>query len=272
MRKNESMNSPFSAPLSAGLETLLTSQPEQQAVRTEAIEYSSGGVDFGGFVARPESDDDVLLPAVLIISDWSGLNDHARVRATMLARLGYIALAGDVYGGGAQLSHDEAGPAAGKFYGDPQLFRERLLANLEQLRSVPGVDADRIAVMGYCFGGSASLELVRTGVQLAGAVSFHGRLGSGIRATEGDVRTPLLVLTGASDPVVPDEAVVDFENELREAGAPDWQVVSYSGAMHAFTMPDANAPERGSQFNARANERSWVAMKAFFAEIFAPAA
>ena len=77
------------------------------------------------------------------------------------------------------------------------------------------------------------------------------------------------MLTGASDPVVPDESVLAFENEMREAGAPDWQVVSYSGAMHAFTMPDANAPDHGAVFNARANERSWVAMQAFFDEIFA---
>src|ERR1700712_2090953 len=119
MGDNGTMNASFSAPLSTGLEALLASQPQQHEVQTEAIEYSSGGVDFGGFVARPaanaersEGVTDALLPAVLVISDWSGLNDHARVRATMLARLGYIALAGDIYGGGVELSPAEAGPAA----------------------------------------------------------------------------------------------------------------------------------------------------------------
>ncbi|MCU1480531.1 MAG: hypothetical protein JWQ19_1317 [Subtercola sp.] len=269
------MTAPFTAPLSDPLEALLASQPEQSFVSARAVSFSAGGVDFSSFVALPDAETgdpttpESLRPAVLIISDWSGLNDHARVRAVMLARLGYIAIAGDVYGGGVQLPPDQAGPAAGKFYGDPELFRERMLANLEQLRSLPGVDASRIAVMGYCFGGSGSLELARTGVQLAGVVSFHGRLQSGIRAAAGDVRTPILVLTGASDPVVPDDSVIDFENELREAEAPDWQVVSYSGAMHAFTMPEANAPDQGAAFNARANERSWQAMRAFFDEIFA---
>ena len=262
------MTAPFTAPLSAPLEALLAAQPEQPPVSAEAISFAADGVEFGAFIARPEAAVGVR-PAVLIISDWSGLNDHARARAVMLARLGYIAMAGDVYGGGVELPQDQAGAAAGKFYGDPELFRARMLANLEQLRSLPGVDVDRIAVMGYCFGGSGSLELARTGVELAGVVSFHGRLQSGIRAAQGDVRTPILVLTGASDPVVPDESVVDFENELREAEAPDWQVVSYSGAMHAFTMPEANSPDHGAAYNARANERSWQAMRAFFGEIFA---
>ncbi|UFS58701.1 dienelactone hydrolase family protein [Subtercola endophyticus] len=265
------MTAPFAAPLSEPLESLLAAQPENDPVSAQAVAFRAGDVDFGSFVARPSDDSATaeLRPAVLIISDWSGLNDHARARAVMLARLGYIAMAGDVYGGGVQLPPNEAGPAAGKFYGDPELFRARMLANLEQVRSLPGVDPDRIAVMGYCFGGSGSLELVRTGVELAGVVSFHGRLQSGIRAGLGDVRTPILLLTGANDPVVPDDSVIDFENEMREAEAPDWQVVSYSGAMHAFTMPEANAPDHGATFNARANERSWQAMRAFFDEIFA---
>ncbi|MEA9985481.1 MULTISPECIES: dienelactone hydrolase family protein [Subtercola] len=260
----------YSAPLSAGLTALLDSVPETAPIETAAIEYHDDGTAFGGFVARPAGADAVpLRPGVLVISDWSGLGDHAKVRAQMLARLGYIALAGDVYGGGQLLGDDEAPAAAGRFYGDTELFRERMRSNLERLRSEPGVDTERIAVMGYCFGGSAALELARDGAEVAGVVSFHGRLATGHPAAEGAVRSPVLVLTGANDPVVPDEQVVAFENELRESGAADWQVVSYSGAMHAFTMPDANSPEYGAAFDAHANQRSWVAMRAFFDEIFA---
>ncbi|RFA19053.1 dienelactone hydrolase family protein [Subtercola boreus] len=257
----------YPTPLSDALVDLLASVPETGPVETEAVTFEGAGVEFGGFVAKPATD--ALRPAVLIISDWSGLNNHARVRAQMLARLGYVALAGDVYGGGEEVSQDVAPTMAGKYYGDTDLFRAHLAANLERLRAEPGVDPERIAVMGYCFGGSGALELARSGADLAGAVSFHGALGSGAPAGKGAVTAPLLVLTGAADPVVPDDQVIAFENELRDAEAPDWQIVSYSGAMHAFTMPDANAPDFGAQFDATANARSWVAMRAFFDEIFA---
>lgn len=263
------MNAAFSAPLTDGLTALLGSVAERAPITTDDVVFERDGVSFVGFLARPTSDDGASLPAVLIFSDWTGLNDIARVRATMLARLGYVAFAGDIYGGGIELSQEDAGPAAGKYYGDPELFRARATANFEHLASLDGVDAARIAVMGYCFGGSASLELARTGATAAGIVSFHGGLKTGMPAALGSIQTPILVLTGAADPVVPDEDVIAFENELREAGAPDWQIVSYSGAMHAFTMPDTNAPESGAQFQAVANKRSWVAMTAFFAEVLA---
>ncbi|PPF79449.1 dienelactone hydrolase [Subtercola sp. Z020] len=258
----------YPTPLTPALDDLLASVPETSPVETHDVTFEGAGVSFGGFVAKPAGAQDAR-PAVLIISDWSGLNNHARVRAEMLARLGYVALAGDVYGGGVELGQEEASAAAGRYYGDTDLFRAHLAANLERLRAEPGVDPERIAVMGYCFGGSGALELARAGADIAGAVSFHGRLATETPAAEGAIQAPLLVLTGAADPVVPDDQVVDFENELRAAGAPDWQVVSYSGAMHAFTMPDTNAPDFGAMYDATANARSWVAMQAFFDEIFA---
>jgi dienelactone hydrolase len=257
----------YNAPLSAGLQALLDSVPDSHAISTSETTYELGGVEYGAFRAAPQIGEGPR-PGVLIISDWSGLGDHARVRAQLLARLGYIGIAGDVYGGGRSFGPEQAGEQAGRFYGDPALFRERMQANLEHIRNEPGVDPDRIAVMGYCFGGSASLELARSGAEVAGIVSFHGALKTAAPAASGAIRSPLLVLTGAADPVVPDEDVVAFENELRSAGAADWQLHSYSGAMHAFTMPDANSPEHGAQFDATANERSWVAMQSFFDEIF----
>jgi dienelactone hydrolase len=258
----------YNAPLSAGLTDLLNSVAETEPIETTESRYQASGVELGAFRAAPV-DSRVPRPGVLIISDWSGLGDHARVRAQLLAREGYVAIAGDVYGGGVHLGPDQAGAEAGKYYGDPELFRSRMNANLDHLREDPAVDSGRIAVMGYCFGGSASLELARSGAEVAGVVSFHGALRTAAPATVGAIRAPLLVLTGAADPVVPDEQVAAFEEELRTAGAPDWQLNSYSGAMHAFTMPDADSPEHGAAFNPRANARSWVAMHAFFDEIFA---
>lgn len=257
----------YTAPISDALQAVFDTVPETTPITTEEIRYERDDVEFGGLLAKPEGDG--LRPAVLVIHDWSGLNDHTRVRAQMLARLGYIALAADIYGGGRFLQQEEAGPEAARFYGDPELFRARIAANLDRLRSEPGVDPERIAVIGYCFGGSAALEAARSGAAIAGAVSFHGGLQTGAPAEPGAITSPLLVLTGAADPVVPDDHVVAFENELRAAGAPDWQIVSYSDAMHAFTMPDANSPEYGAAFQATANARSWVAMRAFFDEIFA---
>lgn len=251
--------------LTPGLLALLDSVPESATASSDST--FAADVDLAGYVARPETDD--LRPGVLVLHDWSGLNDHARVRAEMLARLGYVALAGDVYGGGEFFGPEAAAAQAGRFSTDTELFRSRVTANLEHLRGLPGVDPDRLAVIGYCFGGTAALELARTGADVAGIVSFHGALSTAKPARPGDIRAPLLVLTGAADPIVPDAQVFGFEDELRDAGAEDWQLVSYSGAMHAFTMPDANAPEHGAAFQATANARSWVAMRAFFDEIFA---
>jgi len=257
----------YSAPLSAALSELLDSVPETSPVLADEVRYERDGVGFGGLLAKPE--DTASRPGVLVVHDWSGLNDHTRVRAQMLARLGYIALAADVYGDGRLFGPEEAGAQSGRYYSDPDLFRRRMAANLDRLRAEPGVDPDRIAVIGYCFGGSAALEAARSGEALAGAVSFHGRLDTARPAEKGAIVAPLLVLTGAADPFVPDQAVVGLEDELRAAEAPDWQVVSYSDAMHAFAMPDAASPEHGAAFQTTANARSWTAMRAFFDEIFA---
>jgi len=251
--------------ISSGLQELLDTVPETHPIRTEDLTFETDGQGYAVFVARP--DDDEVRPAVLIFSDWSGLGDHAKTRAQMLARLGFVAYAGDIYGDGKR--PDDPGAEAGRYYGDPDLFRARGAANLAQVSADPGVDSERIVVTGYCFGGTAAIELARSGADSAGVVSFHGGLSTAKPAEAGAIKGKVLILTGAADPVVPDDAVDAFENEMRAADVADWQLHTYSGAMHAFTMPDADSPDHGAQFNPIANARSWVALLNFLEETVA---
>ena len=232
-------------------------------VVTSPVDYSADGTDFEGYLAF-DSALDGPRPGVLVVHDWNGLGEYTRVRAQMLARLGYVAFAPDIYGRGVRPDDSEAPAIAGRYYGDPALMRARVTLGLAQLQSQPTVDPNRIAAIGYCFGGSTALALAADGAPIAGVTSFHGAL-SPIGADDAaGIQAKILVLTGAADPVVPDEAVLAFENSLRAAPEVDWQVVSYSGAMHAFTLPEAAAPTHGAQYHAVAARRSWRAMLDFF--------
>ncbi|GAA2013083.1 dienelactone hydrolase family protein [Nakamurella flavida] len=257
------------ADLSPALQQLLDSVPESGPITTDTVRYAEGDTELEGFLAAPAGSGGTL-PAVLVLHDWFGVVDHVKVRARMLARLGYVALAGDLYGADVRpASNEEAAGLAGRYYGDVELFRARVLANLDALRADPRVDPDRVVVMGYCFGGSAALEVARAGADVRGVVAFHGNLGTGAPAVPGSITASVLVLTGAADPVVPDTAVATFQDEMRHAGVEDWQVVTYSGAMHAFAVPDTDAPGMGAAFQERANRRSWRAMEDFLAEVSA---
>ncbi|MEP6560489.1 MAG: dienelactone hydrolase family protein [Nakamurella sp.] len=255
--------------LSPVLENLLGTVPlPAGAVITAAdVDYALDGTALRGYAAA-DSAAALRRPGVLLMHDWLGVGGYIRARSQMLARIGYVALAADIYGAGLRPSERDAAQVAGAFYADPALVRARATAGLSQLRAHPLVDPDRIAVIGYCFGGFCAFELARTGADIAGAVSFHGPLSTDSPQDAANIRAKVLVLNGAADPVVPDEQVRDFEDAMRAAPAVDWQLVRYSGAMHAFTQPEANAPEHGAAYQAAADRRSWAAMLAFFDEIF----
>lgn len=250
----------------ANLTEILDREPlPPGGVRGEEVDYRVGETACRGYLARPAGDGP--RPGVLVLHDWLGVTDYVRMRAEALARLGYTTFAADLYGADVRPSQGDAAGIAGGYYRNRSLWRERVAGGFDRLLTEPGVDRARTAAIGYCFGGAAALELARTGVDLRAVVSFHGALLTGPDGEAQGIRASLLVLHGAVDPVVPDDAVLAFENELRAAPGLDWQLTAYAGAMHAFTLPDANDPEHGAQYNAVAERRSWRAMKDLFAEV-----
>lgn len=248
--------------------TAILAIPCFAAVKNEVVEYKQGDTVLEGYLVY----DDAISgprPGVIIIHQWLGLTDNEKMRAKMLAELGYVAFAIDIYGKGVRPKESSsAGAEAGKYRQDLPLFRERINAGLQTLLANKNVDPKRVAAIGYCFGGGAVLELARSGANIAGVVSFHGSLTTTLPAAAGKIPAKILVCHGADDPFVPMKDVEGFLSEMRAAGA-DYQFIAYSGAVHAFTQNEAgNDNSKGAAYNEKADKRSWQAMKDFFAEIF----
>ena len=236
-------------------------------MRAETLEYKDGDVTLKGFVALDDQSDHKR-PGILVMPEAFGLGQQAKNRATRLASLGYAALAGDPYGNGLEVDNlDDAIKEMTAIREDNTKFRQRIRAGLDALSALPQVDTDRLAVIGYCMGGSCSLEMARDGAALRGVVSFHGGLETPEPAEAGKVKAKVLVCHGRDDPFVPPEQVIAFEEEMTKAGA-NWQVISYGDTVHSFTNPEADGSIEGILYNKQADERSWQAMRAFFDEIF----
>jgi dienelactone hydrolase len=238
------------------------------AIHTETIEYKQGDATLEGFVAY----DDAIhgkRPGVLVVHQWMGLTDYEKHRAEMLARLGYVAFCADIYGKGVHPQNTaEAGAQAGKYKNDRQLLRARVNAGLDALRQQPLADPDRIAAIGYCFGGTTVLELARSGADIGGVVCFHGGLDAPNPDDGKNIKCKVLVCHGADDPFSSPQDIAALEDEMRKGGV-DWQLIKYGGAVHSFTQPMAgNDNSKGAAYNEKADKRSWEAMKQFFAEIF----
>ncbi len=249
---------------SAEHQALLDSVPAGAGARIEeeTVDYDHEGTPLEGYFTHDAAITDPK-PLVLVVHDWTGLREYPKARAQMLARLGYAAFAVDVYGKGIRPEGEEAPAAeAGKYYGDLPLLRARVQAGYDKAIADPRVDASRVVVIGYCFGGSAALEFARTGADLRGVASFHGALVVHDPSDAKQIKAPLLILTGAADPVVPDDNVIAFENELRAADV-DFEVVTYSGAPHAFTLPGI------PPYRPKADARSWQRLTGFLTEVFA---
>lgn len=254
------------------LTLLLAGTSAHAALITKEVSYSTGdATTLKGYVAYDDSFKGKR-PAVLVVHEWWGHNAYARKRAEMLAGLGYVALAVDMYGDGKQAHHpEEAQKFSSEIANNMDLGRARFKAAVELVKREPMTDGAHIGAIGYCFGGAVVLQMARDGVPLDGVVSFHGSLGTAQPAQPGAVKAKIMVAHGGADPFVTPEQLTSFIKEM-EGAAASYKFIVYSGAQHSFTNPEAD--EFGAKFklplkyNKQADEESWADMQRFFKEAF----
>lgn len=249
------------------IQSLHAGPQKKLGIHSEEISYQDGNTRFKCVVYYQEG----LMtkrPGVMVIHEWWGCNDYAKRRATMLAELGYVAIAVDMFGEG-QLANNpkDASALASPFYEHPEMGIQRMTLALEKFKTVSQLDTSRIAAIGYCFGGGQVLNAARKGLNLKGVVSFHGSL-RGIAATKNSTRAAILVCHGQNDEFVPEEDVLAFKQNLDSLHVA-YQFKTYEGT-HAFTNPDAT--ENGKKFylpiayNAKSDKASWQDMKTFLSQ------
>jgi dienelactone hydrolase len=238
------------------------------AIHTETITYKHGNATLKGYLAYDDAST-ATRPGILLAPEWWGVTDHMKKRAERVAALGYVAFVADIYGNGQATSDPaEAGKLSTVYKNDRNLMRGRTDAALRTLRAQRLVDDKKIALTGYCFGGTCVLELARAGAKASGVVTFHAGLDTPTPEDAKNIKGKVLVLTGGDDSYVPPAQVAAFEDEMRK-GKVDWQVVSYGNAVHGFTNETAGTDNsKGYAYNESADRRSWVAMQDFFNEIF----
>ena len=240
-------------------------------ILTNRIEYAVGDALHQGYLAYDDEIADAR-PAVIIVHEWWGLNDYIIRRAHMLAELGYVALAIDMYGGGAVAQDtDQAGALMTGVLNDMETGTAALEAGYDLLLSQPGVDPGRTAAIGYCFGGAMVLHMARIGLPLSAVASFHGALGSFHSAEPGSIKPRILVCHGAADSMVTMEDLEGFKQEMETAKA-DYEILLLADAKHGFSNPEAdvNAEKYGIDlgYQQSADEKSWAALQALFNKVF----
>lgn len=233
------------------------------------IEYDLDGIRYVGHMAVPDGEG--LRPAVLVCHEGPGMTEHPRHRARRLAReLGYVAFALDYWGDGAPLAPADVPERLGWIMGNRSETRRRARAGLDILLAHPRADRSRVGAMGYCFGGTMSLELGRDGAPVHAIVGFHSGLANATPSDAANISGKVLVCLGVDDPIIPLAQRAAFEEEMN-AGGVDWQMHLYSGAGHSFTNRNADGARPGFQYHEQSDLRSWRAMGDFFTEVFGAA-
>jgi dienelactone hydrolase len=231
---------------------------EGHMTELRAMEFDQDGVELVGQVATPETPGPH--PAVVVMHTGLGLGKMMLERVRRLAHLGYVAVAADMYGGGVDYHTD---PKAGgelmlHLLNPPQRLRARATAWYERVKARPEVDPQRVAAIGFCFGGQCVLELARSGADVKAVVSFHGLLSTSMPAVPGAVQGQLAIYTGGKDPYAPAEHVATLQQEMAAAGA-DFQITVFSQVYHGFTDPNAGAMGReGIAYDPIADHVSWA--------------
>lgn len=248
---------------------LISVLPAQAKLVTRAVDYQDGDTPLSGFLAY----DDVFegrRPAVLVVHEWWGLNEYARQRAEQLANLGYLAFAVDMYGTGKVTDHPkQAGEWANEVSRNKAAWQRRALAGLAVLNRQPQADPDRVAAIGYCFGGGTVQQLVYAGANLKGVVSFHGSLQMPPAGIAAKTAAQLLICHGGADELTPPDQLAAYLSAMAASGL-NYQVNIYGGAKHGFTNPRAGAYGIPAlAYSPVADRRSWEAMRRFLGELFA---
>ncbi len=239
-------------------------------VKGEEVTYASDSTNLKGYLAFDENKQGKR-PGVLIVHEWWGHNDYVRERADMLAELGYTALAVDMYGDGKLADHpDDAGKFAMSVMSNLPEATARFTAALERLKQQASVDSEKIAAIGYCFGGSVALTMANSGMDLDGVAAFHSGVQLPVMPSS-DLKAKVLVCNGAADPFISPESVMAFKSAMDSINA-DYQYISYADVKHSFTSKaaDANAEKFGLplEYNAEADAKSWDSLQQFFQELF----
>ena len=253
--------------------SLLAAAPAWAAVQSKVVTYKDGDATLTGQLYW----DDAVKgkrPGVLVVHEWWGLNDYAKHRAEMLAKLGYVAFAADMYGDKKVTRHaEDAKGWMGQITANIDAWQHRAALGLAQLKASKLVDGDRLAAIGYCFGGATVMQMVYAGQDVKGVVSFHGSMPPAtpeqVAAMQAAKHRPKVLLEhGDADPFVPAERIATFKDALTQAGV-DWEMDVYANTRHSFTNPDAASFGMAAlAYNPEADRRSWARMQAFFAELF----
>lgn len=249
---------------------LLFALPVQAAMVSRTIDYEVGGKKMQSVLVYDDAAK-TPRPGLVMTPDWLGITPDNIALAKQIAGAQYVVLVSDVYGADVRPKNpEEAGKATKAMYADRASLRARINAALAQLKSQKGkapLDGTHWGAFGFCFGGATTLDLARSGADVAGVVSFHGNL-AGDASFKDDIKAKVLVLHGADDQFESPEQIAAFQQEMRDAKA-DWQFVSYGGAVHCFAIPTADGAVPGCKYDALVAKRAFAQMHAFFAEAFA---